>query len=79
MNEIIRPPDKRWLDANGTPITVGAVVEQTQVDIELGALRSRHGKQGQVIRRSATRLVVRLHGETRLTSIRPELLRVVNS
>ncbi len=63
MNETIQPPDQRWLDADGTPTPVGAVVEQTGIDTELGALRSRHGKQGQVLRRSATRLVVRFNGE----------------
>jgi hypothetical protein len=79
VNPTIRPPDQRWLDAEGTPITVGAVVEQTGMDIEAGALRSRVGNQGQVVRRSATRLVVRFHGESRLTRIQPELLRVVDS
>jgi hypothetical protein len=72
-----RPPTERWLDVHGTPITVGARVEQTSVDIELGALRSRLGTQGDVLRCSATRLVVRFEGETRLARIRPPLLRVV--
>jgi hypothetical protein len=49
------------------------------MDIEAGALRSRAGKQGQVVRRSATRLVVRFYGESRLARIQPELLRVVDS
>jgi hypothetical protein len=66
-----------WRDAEGTPIPVGAVVEQTGVDLQLGALRSRLGKQGRVLRRSATRLVVRFEGETALARIQPELLRVV--
>ena len=79
MTGTIRPPDQRWLDAEGIPITVGAVVEQTGMDIEAGALRSRAGKQGQVVRRSATRLVVRFYGESRLARIQPELLRVVDS
>jgi hypothetical protein len=30
-----------WRDVNGIPITVGCRVEQTGVDVELGALRSR--------------------------------------
>jgi hypothetical protein len=47
------------------------------MNIELGALRSRHGKQGHVRRRNATRLVVRFEGETALIRIQPELLRVV--
>jgi hypothetical protein len=62
-----------------TPITVGARVEQASVDIELGALRSRLGKRGLVLRRSATRLVVRFEGETALARIQPQLLRVVDS
>jgi hypothetical protein len=79
MNETTWPPDQRWLDADGTPIPMGARVEQSGVDIELGALRSRLGKQGRVVRRSATRLVVRFDGETALARIQPELLRVVTS
>jgi hypothetical protein len=56
---------------------VNARVKHTGVDAELGALRSRLGKQGQVLRRSATRLVVRFEGETTLTRIRPNLVRVI--
>jgi hypothetical protein len=68
-----------WRDADGTPIPVGAVVEQTGVDLQLGALRSRLGKRGRVLRRSATRLVVRFEGETALARVQPHLLRVVDS
>lgn len=64
-------------DADGTPIPMGAVVEQTGVDLQLGALRSRLGKQARVLRRSATRLVVRFEGETALTRIQPHLLRLL--
>jgi hypothetical protein len=53
-----RPPGERWPDARGGPIPVGAVVEQTGVDIDLGALGSRLGKHGVVLRRGATRLVL---------------------
>jgi hypothetical protein len=53
------------------------VVEQTGVDIELGALGSRLAKHGVVLRRSATRLVVRFDGETTLARIQPHLLRIV--
>ncbi|HET9254079.1 MAG TPA: hypothetical protein VFO16_02610, partial [Pseudonocardiaceae bacterium] len=73
----VQPPADRWLDAEGIPIPVGAVVEQTTVDIELGALRSRLGERGLVLRRSATRLVVGFDGETALARIRPQLLRVL--
>jgi hypothetical protein len=54
---------------------VRAQIEQTDIDTELGALRSRLGKRGVVLRRSATRLVVRFEGETALTRIRPHLVR----
>jgi hypothetical protein len=59
---------------------MAAVVEQTGVDLQLGALRSRLGKlgkQGRVLRRSATRLAVRFEGETALTRIQPHLLRLL--
>jgi hypothetical protein len=78
VSETARPPGERWRDEEGTPITVGAVVEQTGVDIELGALRSRVGKHAVVLRRSATRLVVRFQGETRPARIQPQLLKVVH-
>ncbi|MGH3692860.1 MAG: hypothetical protein ACRDRX_02450 [Pseudonocardiaceae bacterium] len=52
-------------------------MEQTEVDAGLGAVRSRLGKRGRVLRRSATRLVVRFEGETALTRIRPHLVRVL--
>ncbi|MBV8992333.1 MAG: hypothetical protein JO287_01205 [Pseudonocardiales bacterium] len=67
-----------WRDTDGTPITVGCRVEQTGIDVELGALRSRLGKHGQVLRGSADRLVVRFDGETTLTRIRPHLVRVIS-
>lgn len=77
MSATAWPPDDPWRDVDGLPITMGARVEQATVDAELGALRSRLGKQGTVLRRSATRLIVRFEGETALTRIRPHLLRVV--
>ena len=63
VNGRARPVLESWRDVDGTPITVGCRVEQTGVDTELGALRSRLGKQGQVLRRGATRLVVRFEGD----------------
>jgi hypothetical protein len=54
-----------------------AVVERTGVDLQLDALRSRLDKQARVLRRSATRLVVRFEGETALTRIQPHLLRLL--
>ncbi|HET9255417.1 MAG TPA: hypothetical protein VFO16_09475 [Pseudonocardiaceae bacterium] len=47
MNTPATPDHDPWRDTDGTPIPVGAVVEQTTVDIELGALRFRLGKHGQ--------------------------------
>jgi hypothetical protein len=70
MSGKARPAYDRWPDVDGRPVPLGARIEQTGVDAELGALRSRLGKQGQVLRRSATRLVVRFEGETALTRIR---------
>lgn len=73
------PAGDLWRDADGTPIPLRARVEQTGIDAELGALRSRLGKRGVVLRHSATRLVVRFEGETALARIRPALVRVVDS
>jgi hypothetical protein len=56
---------------------VRARVEQTDIDAELSALRSRLGKRDRVLRRGATRLVGRFEGETALPRIRPHLGRVV--
>jgi hypothetical protein len=66
-----------WRDGQGTHIPVRAQIEQTDIDTELGVLRSRLGKRGRVLRRSANRLVVRFEGETALTCIRPHLVRVL--
>ena len=79
MSGTAPPPGELGRDVDGTSIPVGAQVKQTGVDAALGALRSRLGKQGRVQRRSATRLVVRFEGETRLVRIQPALLRVVGS
>lgn len=49
-------------------------VQQTDIDAQLGALRSRPGKRGRAPRCSAARLVVRFEGETALTRIRPHLV-----
>lgn len=66
-----------WRDVDGTPVVVGAWVEQVEVDAGLGALRGRLGKRGRVLRRSATRLVVRFPGESQLVRIRPHLVWVI--
>ncbi|MDQ3764866.1 MAG: hypothetical protein M3460_26125 [Actinomycetota bacterium] len=66
-----------WREAQGASIPVRARVEQTDSDAALGTLRSRLGKRGRVLRRGATRLVVRVEGETALTRIRPHLVRIL--
>jgi hypothetical protein len=72
-----RPAYDPWRDAAGVSIPPGARVEQVLVDRPHGALASRLGKQGEVIRRSrASRLVVRFDGETQPVGIRPDLVRV---
>jgi hypothetical protein len=75
MTETTGPPDQRGREVDGTPIPGAPESRETGVNIELGALRSRHGKQGQVRRRNATRLMVRSEGKTALTRIQPHLLR----
>jgi hypothetical protein len=72
----VRPVYDPWRDVDGTPVPVGAWVAQTEVDAGLGALRAWLGKRGRVLRRSATRLVVRFAGESELVRIRPHLVRV---
>src|SRR5262245_53538164 len=62
-----RPAEDMWHDAEGTPIAVNAHIEQTGIDTELGALHSRLGKRGRVLRRSATLLVVRFEPSTLTT------------
>ena len=69
--------DPLWRDGDGAPITVGCRVEQIWIDAELGAALPA-GQTGPVLRRSATRPVVRFEGETTLARIRPQLLRVVS-
>jgi hypothetical protein len=55
----------------------GDRIEQVLVDRAHGALASRLGKQGGVIRRSrGSRLVVRFDGEDQPVTIRPDLLRL---
>ena len=67
----------RWRDVDGTHVPVGARVEQTVTDARMGALRSRLHRQGQVISRCTTRLVVRFDSEDRTVSIRPHLVRII--
>jgi hypothetical protein len=69
----------RWRDADGTHIPVGAQVEQIDSDARRGALRSRLGQRGRVTGRGTTRLRVRFDGEDQTVSIRPHLVRVIDT
>ncbi|MGH8922818.1 MAG: hypothetical protein ACRD0H_31505 [Actinomycetes bacterium] len=77
MTRTARPPYDPWRDVDGTPIPVGARVEQVAVATEHGALSGRLGTRGVVLRRSATRLVVRFAGQRELARIHPHLVRVI--
>lgn len=66
-----------WRDARDIPIPLRCRVEQITVAKEHGALRSRLHKQGEVVDRRGTRLVVRFDGEGEPVSIRPHLVRVL--
>jgi len=73
----IRPAYDRWRDVDGTPIPEGCQVEQVLIDRSQGALRSRLGKQGTVVRRGRdSRLHVLFDGEQDTVSIRPHLVQV---
>jgi len=77
MSRRAQPAYDRWCDVDGTHISVGARVEQTETDARMGALRSRLHRQGQVTSRGATRLIVRFDGEDQTVSIQPHLVRVI--
>jgi hypothetical protein len=81
--DLASPPARRydpWRDAKDTHIPVGARVEQVAVAKEHGALASRVHQRAQVTRWGhGTRLLVRFEGETEPVSIRPHLLRVLDS
>ena len=70
-----RPPYDRWRDATGAHVPTRCRVEQVEIDARLGAPRSRLGKQGQVIGRGSTRLVVQFDEESDAIRIRPHLVR----
>ena len=80
------PPKKiydRWRDDQGTHIPVGCRVEQTHIEAQYGALRSRLNKQAIVISHGrghrGNRLYVQFNGENQQVSIRPHLVRVVTT
>jgi hypothetical protein len=73
-----------WRDAKDTHVHVGARVEQIAVAKEHGALAARLNKHGVVISLGGLsgrgyRLRVRFEGETEPASIRPHLVRVMDS
>ena len=74
-----RPYD-RWRDADGVPIPQQCRIEQIAVGKEHGALPSRLHKQGEVLGRGTTRLIVRFdHDENAVVRIRPHLVRVLTT
>lgn len=71
-----RPGCGPWRGGKGTPIPVSARREQTGIDAQPGGLRSRSGRQGQVLRRRATRLTLleRVAGEVRVCTVLREVI-----
>jgi len=76
---LTRPGYDPWRDATGTPIPRQCRIEQVAVDKNHGALPSRLHKQGQVVGRGLTRLTVRFDDENAPVSLRPHLLRVLDT
>ncbi|MGH3822372.1 MAG: hypothetical protein ACRDRA_05980 [Pseudonocardiaceae bacterium] len=78
-NTRARPACDPWRDHEDAHIQEGSRVVQVQVDKYLGAMPSRLGKRGVVARRARCRLHVRFVDEQVLESIRPHLVRVIDS
>ncbi|MGH3856091.1 MAG: hypothetical protein ACRDR6_21905, partial [Pseudonocardiaceae bacterium] len=66
-------------DVDGTVIPLQSRVEQVAVDKARGALPSRLNQQGQVIGHSLTLIYVRFGYEYHLTTLRPHLVRVIDT
>jgi hypothetical protein len=66
-----------WRDADGASIPEHGRIEQIDVSKKHGALPSRLHKQGQVLGRGTTRLIVQFDNEHKVASIRPHLVRVL--
>ena len=66
----------RWCDVEGTPIPDGCRVEQIGVSRPHGGARARLGQHAVVIARRYSRVHIRFHGDQRIVSIRPYLVRV---
>lgn len=82
MSPRARPAYDPWRDVDGTPIPVGALVEQVAAAQEHGARSARLRQRGEVIRRGQRgrghlRLYVRFPDEEQPVSIRPHLVRVL--
>ena len=73
-----RPYDP-WRDADGVPIPQQGRIEQVAVGKGHGALPSRLHKQGQVLGRGLTRLIVQFDDESTVVRIRPHLVRVLTT
>ncbi len=63
-----------WRDADGTPIARQCRVDEVGVDKNHGELSSRLPKEGQVIGRGMTRLIIRFGDENNVICIRPHLV-----
>jgi hypothetical protein len=73
-----RPYDP-WRDANGVPIPPHCRIEQIDVGKKHGALPSRLHKQGRVLGRGTTRLIVLFDNEDKQVNIRSHLVRVLTT
>ncbi len=73
-----RPYDP-WRDADGTPVLPQCRIQQIAVGKQHGALPSRLHRQGQVLGRGTTRLIVQFDHEHTPVSIRPHLVRVLTT
>lgn len=69
----------RWRDVDGTPLTDGCRVEQIAVTKLHGALPGRLHQRGEVIGRGTTRVNVLFDGEASVVSVRPHLVRVLDT
>jgi hypothetical protein len=66
-----------WRDSDGHPIPPQCQIEQVAVGKNYGALPSRLHRNGQVVSRGVTRLIVQFDGDDEVIGIRPHLVRVL--
>lgn len=74
-----RPAFNRWRDVDGSPIPQQCRIQQVTVEKNFGALQSRLHRQGRVVGRGQTRLIVRFDDEDALVRIRPHVVRVLTA